>query len=138
MADGDEVLRRLEVALTDLPRTVMQRAAQEIRDWTAQQVAAQFSTGRDLYGNPWPTPKDGGRPMVRSGDLRSGYTFRLEQTGTGYRILIGNRAPYAKYLQSGTATMKPRTHMPRALLPQAWRDGYARIIRRWMERTLRP
>jgi hypothetical protein len=74
--------------------------------------------------------------MVRSGALRSGYRFRLDPTGTGYRIAISNTKFYALYLMTGTATMKPRTHVPRGVLPPAWRVGYARIIGEWMKRGL--
>ena len=114
----------------------MQRAAQECRDYAAQKIAEQYVTGRDVYGQPWPTPKDGGRPMVRSGALRSGYTLRLEPTGTGYRIAIGNKQDYAKYLQDGTPKMRPRTHVPRGVLPQAWREKFASIHKAWIARAM--
>ena len=136
--NGDDVLRRLEVALTKLasPQT-QQRAAMEIRDFTAQQIDAQYATGRDMYGNPWPTPKTGGRAMVRTSALRSGYRLRLERVGTGYRIAISNTQPYAGYLQSGTPTMKARTHVPRGIIPPMWRVGYQKIIQQWFEREMR-
>lgn len=129
MSRGGDILRRIELNLTRLPQELMRRAAQEIRDYTAQQVDLQYAQGRDMYGKPWPPPKTGGRPMVRSGKLRSGYVYRIETVGTSYRIVIENRAEYAKYLQAGTPKMKARTHLPRALLPQKWREKYAQIVR---------
>lgn len=137
MGNGSDVLRRIELNLLRLPEQLLQRSAQQIRDYTAQQVDLQFAQGRDLYGAPWQPPKDGGRKMIRSGKLRAGYVYRIEKTGTSYRIVITNRAEYAKYLQNGTSKMKARTHLPRALLPQKWRDAYAKIVRANFEQLMR-
>lgn len=65
-------------------------------------VADEFSTGTNPWGRPWPAPKDGGAPLVRSGSLKGSVSVSSSEG----KITTKATAPYARNLQRGRRNFK--------------------------------
>jgi phage gpG-like protein len=99
-------------------------------------VDRQFDRGVSPYGDAWAPPQDGGRPGVRSGDLRGAITVRPQ----GSRILLSaGGVSYAGYFARGTSKMEAREIFPNASngLPPRWRDAIEKAYRRAVAKRLR-
>lgn len=79
------------------------------RDVIASQMKREFRTGVGPNAVPWPKPKDGGTPMVRTGALRSsGYALVADPI----TVRFGFGKGYAGILQRGTKRTSSRALVP--------------------------
>ena len=128
-------LRQLVVNLRQAPRVIQQAAADEIKLKIEEQIAGEFTTATDPYGKPWKPPKDGGKTMDRTGDLRRGFRVEVVGNGLGFSVRITNSQDYAKWLQSGTSRLDARKTVPDAVMPPSYRkifaDAYRNAIEAW-------
>lgn len=123
---GDRFAR----AVADMPRQVRDLAAAQVRVYAPRLVDEQYVRRRSMYGEAWPKPVAGNAPMERSGRLRRGYTYKLRVTPTSVSVEIGNVMAYAGPLQSGTARVERRRHLPEGELPREARREIDAIYRR--------
>jgi phage gpG-like protein len=103
--------------------------AELIRDMAEEALQAiqqEFDTGRDPYGKTWRPPKSGTNlPMIRSGRLMSGWSYR--PTPDGFELEA--EPPYASFLQDGTRKMEARKMVPDGDdLPPLWRLRFEKAV----------
>lgn len=93
-------LRELQAAVARNPRKVLSEA----RQFLTRGIAVY---NRGILRNPWGVSSSGGGAPVRTGNLRDTHM----RVVTGLMASIGPdtaRAPYAKYVHSGTKRMRGR------------------------------
>lgn len=106
------------------PEIIRREAAKEVKKAVRQLIREEFKERSDPYGHPWKPPKDGGRPMQRTGNLKNGFLVDTAPTSEGISIQVGNEMPYIKWLQEGTAQMEARKTVPVETLPDTWRARF--------------
>lgn len=126
-------LKTLSLALQGMPQKIRRLAIAQVRTYIAGEIDAQYTRGVNVMGERWPKPKAGNTPMVRTGNLRKGYTYKATPTATSASIVVENRMAYAAYLQAGTSRMAARRHVPGRTLPEGWRREMSAIYRRAAE-----
>ena len=132
-AKGGDPLKTLSLALQGMPQKIRRLAIAQVRVYVSGQIDAQYVSGRSVNGETWPKPKAGNTPMIRTGNLRAGYSYKATPTATSASISIENRMAYAAFLQSGTSRMAARRHVPGRSLPSEWKREMAVIYRRACE-----
>lgn len=132
-----DALAALYLGLTAVASGETGRAiAREVAGELQAKVSQQFDRGRDPYGSAWPTPKDGGKPGVRSGKLRGSVTVRAY----GPRILLSaSGVTYAGFFSRGTSKMAARPIFPEASigLPPSWKEVIEKAVRRNVKKAVR-
>lgn len=132
-------LRQLAVQLKEAPRRIQAQAAADIQRGIDAMIAEEFSTKRGPDGVAWKPPRDGGETMVRTGRLRDGFRVEVVKSGTGLSLRISNSQAYAKWLQSGTASVMARPMVPGSTIPERWKkifyDSYDSAISSWWRST---
>lgn len=137
---SDQFLARLAARLREAPQRVHAEMARRTAAAVEGLLDAQFRSGVDPYGRPWPPAKDrpAGPPMVRTGALRDGMAADATVDSGGVRLAVTASVPYAKYLQGGTRRMRARLIVPgSAVLARVWRDRLERVrddvLREWLQ-----
>lgn len=106
--NGTRAILRLRKKIQGLQQNLMPEIVEEIGKAALSTVEASFDRGVDPDGKPWASPKDGGKPLVRTGRLRD--SFRIQWTGKlGFRIVsdaIDQRS--SPKFQRKTSTILPR------------------------------
>lgn len=107
--------------LARIPARVATFAAPEIAD----EIEAEFATGRDPYGRAWaplrPSTRARGRrppPLTNTGAMRAGVDVR-PLPGAGIAITFADEIP-AVFHQKGTRKMAARPPLPSSTFPARW------------------
>lgn len=132
-------MKRYERTFEGIADRYVDEVGREAEKFVKGKIDDGFAERRDPYGKKWPLPKDGHRPaMERTGDLRRGYSVRLQRGGEGkFSVAVSNDQEYSAYLQRGTPHMAPRKQVPDRGLPASWERGLGDIARRVYDRLLR-
>ena len=103
------------------------------RSRLAAKVQKGFDKSKSPYGMQWAPVKRAGKPLIDTGRLRKSITSKtVNRVRDGeIRFLIG--APYGKYHQNGTQTIKKRTMLPDS---RGMPDDWQAIIRNELRKTL--
>lgn len=120
MRDG---LLALAQGMRTLGPRLMPQLAAACADGLAAAAAWGFVVRKDIYGRPYPVPKDGHLPpMERTKALRNSCTSGPRRQGGAWEGVLRNYQDHAEYLRSGTAHMDAREHMPSPgqTLPPRW------------------
>jgi hypothetical protein len=96
--------------------------------------AEQFSRGTSSTGAAWPSPKRGGRPLVRSGALSVPRVRAY--VGRGGSLAEGRIAPgprYARFYSEGPRRILPQNESELGTFGAAVERDVPPAIRRWLE-----
>lgn len=142
-------LRSLRKKIQSASQTLAPTLLEAVAGAVEETIKREFDSGVDPDGVPWPAPKNGGKPLVRTGRLRDSFrmrrssrnAFRLESDATEQRsavrhprksstVLPRGSRKYAIVLQGKYGIVWRRRHAGKL-----WRKAINAAIRRAIKRV---
>lgn len=115
--------QRLDALGGDLPRILQdyrRRVGELFAQYVREQLMKQHTSGVNLYGERYPKPKYGGKPMLDTSELMHAYVVRVTDSG---RLVIDNTSPHTIVDHDGR-----HTHLPDERgMPEKWKQKLQQI-----------
>lgn len=97
------------------------RVAEAFAEYIRADLRKQHETGRNIYGQRFPKPKNGGAPMLDTGLLMDGYDIQV--VAKGRRVRVGNHVFYSEILNEDGK----HQHLLGQIAPKKWQEKLEKI-----------